>query len=152
MEVLQTVVLDWLKRRKRKKQKALQAYQIARKEYDEQMAALETILAARQAYVNGVWYISRVCLDTYTARSVRWICPQNGSIGTGRHAYQAHHAVLHSFPVNGRGTACHCCKCHLRRGFTNFCAAIDYVLVFLQGPEVLFEAQSLTKRTKKSKP
>jgi hypothetical protein len=49
--VLQSVVLEWLKKRMRQYRKAAQAYQIERREYEESMAALETILAARQAYV-----------------------------------------------------------------------------------------------------
>ena len=49
--MLQSVVLEWLKKRMRQYRKAAQAYQIERREYEESMAALETILAARQAYV-----------------------------------------------------------------------------------------------------
>ena len=50
-EVLQLVVLEWIKKRKRQKRKAQQEYQFAKWEYEERMAELETILAARQACV-----------------------------------------------------------------------------------------------------
>ena len=52
MEVLQLVVLEWLKKRKRQKRKAQREYMIAYREYEERMAELETILAARQACVH----------------------------------------------------------------------------------------------------
>jgi hypothetical protein len=50
--VLQLVVLEWLKKRKRQKRKAQREHMIAYREYEERMVELETILAARQACVH----------------------------------------------------------------------------------------------------
>ena len=49
VEVLRELVLEWLKKRKRAKAKAQREWQDAHREYQEKMAELEVILAARQA-------------------------------------------------------------------------------------------------------
>jgi hypothetical protein len=49
---MQLVVLEWIKKRKRQKRKAQREHMLAYKEYEERMAELETILAARQACVH----------------------------------------------------------------------------------------------------
>ena len=47
--MLRELVLEWLKKRKRAKAKAQREWQDAHREYQEKMAELEVILAARQA-------------------------------------------------------------------------------------------------------
>ena len=62
-EVLQNVVLEWLKKRKRQKRKAQREYQLAYREYEAKMTELETILAARAACVHILNSIAMICSE-----------------------------------------------------------------------------------------